>query len=467
MSGPPTEIETSEEFQGEYELALAGWLRRRFSVLCATLFAISALSTLMTSLRAVGVWGPELIPDPTNPAVWSAPASAIVVLWFAFKVLPELETRGDLVRAAARMLFIVGSIDLVGFFSLELRGEAGAMSALLEIWFLHLVSSLFLPWSPLDSLRAIVPLVAAWIGFESILNGPADPVGTLLEIVFAPIGLLPGLLACGWRMRRWRRRFRSEAVTQGFLMLRREVKQARAIHESLFPDAIDTGTCAFDFTFRPMRDLGGDYVHASVSPGGRLRTVVIDVTGHGLSAAMTVTRLSGELERILAEDPDLGPAAILQSLNRYVHLVLSHHAIFATAVAVELDPLDGTLRAANAGHPPPFIRRRGGTVERLDSTGIILGAVDADEFECGEVRQQLGSDETVLLYTDGATEARDALGRMLGVERLEDVMRRQPAPRDWSAHVANVVDGHRAGSPEDDILIATLTYRGPARTTTA
>jgi hypothetical protein len=460
MSGSPTEIESTEEFQSEYELALAGWLRRRFSVLCATLFAISALSALMTGLRAAGVWGPELIPDPSNPAVWSAPASALITLWFAFKVLPVLETRADLVRAAARMLFIVGSIDLVGFFSLELRGESGAMSALLEIWFLHLVSSLFLPWSPLDSLRAIVPLVAAWIGFESILNGPTDPTGTLVEIVFAPVGLVPGLLACGWRMRRWRRRFQSEAFARGFLMLRREVKQARAIHESLFPDPIDLGTCAFDFTFRPMRDLGGDYVHASVSPGGRLRTVVIDVTGHGLSAAMTVTRLSGELERILAEDPSLGPAAILQALNRYVHLVLSHHAIFATAVAVELDPLDGTLRAANAGHPPPFIRRRDGRVERVDSTGIILGAVNADDFECGEVRGTLAAGETVLLYTDGATEARDTLGRMLGIDRLEDAMRRQPPPRDWSAHVADVVDGHRAGPPEDDILIATLGYRG-------
>jgi hypothetical protein len=461
MSGSPSEIESTEEFQSEYELALAGWLRRRFSLLCATLFAISALSSLMTVLRAVGVWGPALIPDAMNPAVWSAPASAIVTVWFAFKVLPGLENRGDLVRAAARMLFIVGSIDLIGFFSLELRGESGAMSALLEIWFLHLVSSLFLPWSPLDSLRAIVPLVAAWIGFESILNGPSNPTGTLVEIVFAPVGLVPGLLACGWRMRRWRRRFRSEAFARGFLMLRREVKQARAIHDSLFPEPIDTGTCAFDFTFRPMRDLGGDYVHASLAPGGRLRAVVVDVTGHGLSAAMTVTRLSGELERLLAEDPGLGPAAILQALNRYVHLVLSHHAIFATAVAVELDPVDGTLRGANAGHPPPFLRRRDGRVERLNSTGIILGAVDADDFECGEVRQRLAPGETVLLYTDGATEARDTLGRMLGIERLEEAMRRDPAPRDWSAHVANVVDGHRAGAPEDDILIATLAYRGP------
>lgn len=461
MSGQPA-IENTDEFRGEYELALASWLRRRFWLLCATMFAISAVSTLLNVLRAVGVWGPELVPDPTNPAVWSAPASAIVVLWFATRVLPDLAVRGDLVRAAARMIFIVGSIDLVGFFALELQGDSGALPAMFEIWFLHLVSSLFLPWAPADSLRAIVPLLAAWIGFEVVLDGRTDPAGVLVEVLVSPIGLVPGLLACGLRMRRWRRRFRSEAFARGFLMLRREVKQARTIHESLFPDPIDTGECAFDFTFRPMRDLGGDYVHASIGPGGRLRTIVIDVTGHGLSAAMTVTRLSGELERLLAEEPDIGPAAILQALNRYVNLVLSHHAIFATAIAGELDPMDGTLRIANAGHPPPFVRRGDGRVDRVDTTAIILGALDGDDFECGETRTRLAPGESVILYTDGATEARDTLGRMLGIDRIEEALRRQPPPRNWNRHIADLVDGHRAGAPEDDILVATLTYHGPA-----
>lgn len=466
MSAQPA-IETTDEFRGEYELALATWLRRRFWLLCATMFAISALATLLTVLRAVGVWGPEFVPDPANPAVWSAPASAIVVLWFALRVLPALANRADLVQAAARMIFIVGSIDLAGYFALELRGESGALPGLFEIWFLHLVSSLFLPWSPVDSLRAIVPLLAAWIGFEVVIDGRADPAGVLIEVLLAPIGLVPGLLVCGLRMRRWRRRFRSEAFARGFLMLRREVKQARAIHESLFPGPIDTGPCAFDFTFRPMRDLGGDYVHASLGPDGRLRAVVIDVTGHGLSAAMTVTRLSGELERLVAEDPDIGPAAILQALNRYVNLVLSQHAIFATAVACELDPIDGTLRIANAGHPPPFVRRLDGRVDRVDTTAIILGALDADDFECGETRTRLAAGESLLLYTDGATEARDALGHMLGVERVEDAMRRQPPPRRWDAHVADLVDSHRAGSPEDDILVASLSYRGGSPRTTS
>lgn len=464
MSASPA-IENTEEFQGEYELALASWLRRRFWLLCATLFAISAISSVLTVIRAFGVWGPDLVPDPTNAAVWSAPISALVVLWFGLRVLPRLESRPDSVQAAARMIFIVGSIDLAGFFALELRGESGAVPALFEIWFLHLVSSLFLPWSPSDSLRAIVPLLAAWIGFEFVLEWSDDPAGTLVLVLVSPIGLLPGLLACGVRMRGWRRRFRSEAFARGFLMLRREVKQARVIHESLFPDPIDLGACRFDFAFRPMRDLGGDYVHASTSPSGRLRTVVIDVTGHGLSAAMTVTRLSGELERLVAEDPDIGPAAILQALNRYVNLVLSNHAIFATAVACELDPADGTLRIANAGHPPPFVRRRNGTVERLDSTAIILGALEADEFECGETRTALEAGETLLLYTDGVTEARDALGRMLGVDRLEESLRRDPPPRGWSRFVADLVTEHQAGTPEDDVLVATLECRGHASDT--
>lgn len=455
------DIETTDEFRGEYELALAGWLRRRFSGLCLTLLAIAGGSTLITVVAGLGLRGEAAVPELVDPATWAAPASAIVLLWFIVRVLPGLESRADLVRAAARLLFIVGSIDLVGYFSLELQTGQGAVTALLKIWFLHLVSSLFLPWSTIDSLRAIVPLIAAWIGFEMVLDGPRHPTGTLIEIVASPIGLLPGLLACGLRMRRWRRRFRSEAFARGFLLLRREVKQARTIHDSLFPDPIETESCAFRFTFRPMRDLGGDYVHASLGPGGRLRTIVIDVTGHGLSAAMTVTRLSGELERLLAEDPGIGPASILQALNRYVNLVLSQHAIFATAVACELDPLDGTLRIANAGHPPPFIRRVDRRIERVGSTAIILGALDADDFECGEERTRLEAGESIVLYTDGAIEVRDARGGMLGIDRLEAALRTDEPRTGWDRHLADLVARHQAGSPEDDILVASLEYRGP------
>ena len=453
-----TAIETSEEFRGEYELTLETWLRRRFSRLCATLFLIEMIVILIWALSLVGDVPPATeTQDRTSLLATLAlmPLSAAVLGWFYFQVSPGLQARDEIIRSASTMIVVLGIIDLASMLIPGLNDANG----LIFIYFLHLVSSLFLPWSPGDSIRPMVPLLAAWIVVKIITSPTIDSPLLAIEIVASPLGLLPGLGVCALRMWHWRRRFRSAAMARGFGLMRREVKQARRIHESLFPAPLHGPGFAFEFEFQPMRDLGGDFIHASRTPEGRVRVVLIDVTGHGLSAAMTVTRLSGELERIIAEQPDIGPAAILVTLNRYAHLVLSQHSIFATAIAAELDPADGTLRTANAGHPPAIVRRRDGKVELLDDHGILLGAVDSEQFDCREARTSLAATELVLLYTDGVTEVRDRNGRLFGVENLAEAMRRKPAPESWVRFITSIVDGHRVGSPEDDVLVATLIHQ--------
>lgn len=452
MASEPA-IETTEEFRGEYELALESWLRRRFTGLWATLFAIELAITILWSVglaRLVAGSGIGAVAS-VSPIRLVPPLSILVLAWFHFRVLPRLQERDQIIAAASRMIVCLGLLDLVATLLPEV-----ATTGILGIYFLHLVSSFFLPWRPLDSLRPMVPLLVVWLAIQVVTTWPGDPIQLLLDVLIAPVGLLPGLGVCAFRMWHWNRRFRAAAVARGFGVLRREVKQARRIHESLFPDPIRTDRFSFDFVFRPMRDLGGDFIHASVNPDGRVRVVLVDVTGHGLTAAMTVTRLSGEIERVVAEDPRVGPASILMALNRYVSLVLSQHSIFATAVAAELDPEDGSLRIANAGHPPTFIRRREGDVEEIRCEGIILGAVESEEYECEEIRHHLGDGDHLVMYTDGVIETRDRSGRQLGTTRLAEALRRSPAPASWAKFVTSLADGHRIGPSEDDLLVATL-----------
>ena len=455
-----TAIETSDEFRGEYELTLETWLRRRFSRLCATLFVIEMLGILSWGLLLANTIPGDANTEldiPLFPLLALMPLSAGVLGWFYFRVAPRLQARDEIIRSASTMIVVLGMIDLASMLIPDLD-----FNGLIGIYFLHLVSSLFLPWSPSDSIRPMVPLLGAWI-LAKIISSPSIESPLLaMEIVASPLGLLPGLGVCALRMWHWRRRFRSAAMVRGFGVMRREGKQARRIHESLFPEPCSGPGFAFEFEFQPMRDLGGDYIHTSRTPEGRIRVVLIDVTGHGLSAAMTVTRLSGELERIIAEHPDIGPGAILVTLNRYSNLVLSQHSIFATAIAAELDPGDGTLRTANAGHPPAIVRRTNGEVELLDEHGILLGAVGSEQFDCTETRTSLAPSELVLLYTDGVTEVRDRNGRLFGVRNLAEAMKRKPPPKSWVRFITSIVDGHRVGSPEDDVLVATLAHRGDA-----
>ncbi len=356
---------------------------------------------------------------------------------------------------ATFLILFLGVIDL-GVLGL-LEGESLSTGVFLVwVFAMHVASTVLLPWTPRESLYAVGPLYLVWVLIEAIIGIPVNPLGTTVALGLSPLVLLPGMAIAHFRVRRWSRRFRSEAVTQGFLSLRREMSQARTIHESLFPRPERDDLLDFDFEFKPMRDLGGDFIHSSRTPDGRLRVLLLDVTGHGLAAAMTVTRLSGEIERIVAEQPDIGPAALLQCLNHYTELLLSQHSIFATAVVAEVDPAHGVLRYANAGHPPAFLKPARRTTRLLEPTAMLLGAVPLDEFECGETRETFEPGDLVVMYTDGCTESRDRRGRMLGVEGLERAMDVPQPPKRWTTHLVRVSESYQTGRNEDDILVATI-----------
>jgi serine phosphatase RsbU (regulator of sigma subunit) len=122
-----------------------------------------------------------------------------------------------------------------------------------------------------------------------------------------------------------------------------------------------------------------------------------------------------------------------------------------------IDPHSGELRYASAGHPPVFVRSRGG-VSELSSTTFLLGAVDDSMFgdEEGVVRLEEG--DTMVLFTDGAYDARNPRGERFGLERLREIMQRSSAPPSWTQYLMRLVETFEAGMPEDDLLIAEVTF---------
>jgi sigma-B regulation protein RsbU (phosphoserine phosphatase)/two-component system sensor histidine kinase ChiS len=268
--------------------------------------------------------------------------------------------------------------------------------------------------------------------------------------------LVPGLVINWWRLRTHRRRFDRRMVTKGFFSMRRELSQARAVQMALFPKLVRWPHLEFDYAYQPANEVGGDFIHASVDEKGRLDVIVLDVTGHGLASALTVARLSGEIERLLAEDPDISPGAVLRALNRYVTLTLAKHSVYLTAVAVQVDPGHGIVRYVNAGHPPAWVRRADGRVERFDSTTFLLGAVADADFDADETTIVLGPLDTMVLVTDGVHEAPDRAGRQFGLERIQEMLSRNPVPDRWCGHLAQIVEQWRGRIGDDDLLVATI-----------
>lgn len=382
-----------------------------------------------------------------------------VLAWFGLKVRPRLYTRAELVSAASRMILSLGLLNF-GFECGMLLANPGApITPLFSIFFWHLTASLFLPWSWRESLKPIVPLLACWLLLRlGLATSEGEWLGFVGALVGVPFLFAPALFLCYARLRWHQRRFKSGFVGRRFLEMRREFIQARAVHESLFPKPEDHGWLRFDFGYRPAADIGGDFIHTWTDDNDRFHCALIDVTGHGLASAMTVARIHGEIERLRDEHPDEGPARMLARLNRYFQRLLSRHRLFATAVFVTIDPRSGEMRYASAGHPPVFIRSRSG-VRELESTTFLLGAVDNATFGEEEVAMYLEEGDRVVLFTDGAYDAKNPRGERFGLDRLREIVRRPTAPASWTHFLMNLVETFEAGMPEDDLLVAEISFR--------
>jgi serine phosphatase RsbU (regulator of sigma subunit) len=229
------------------------------------------------------------------------------------------------------------------------------------------------------------------------------------------------------------------------------------------------------YRYEPKREIGGDFLfaHPLAFPPSAVETsltvVLIDVTGHGVSAALAVNRLHGELRRFFAErgeGSEGGPDALLNALNAFTYEHLAPQTIFATALCLRFQAggAGEGLEWASAGHPPAFLRRPNGTVERLASTATMLGVLDAELFNATACAAAFGEGDVVLAVTDGAVEAQDAAGRELGVDGLERIVRSVRDGREGghlAAAVMRAVTEHRAGRAVDDTLVVEVKNSQP------
>jgi serine phosphatase RsbU (regulator of sigma subunit) len=326
----------------------------------------------------------------------------------------------------------------------------------------HLFACLLLPWRPRECYRPLIPLLVI-NALVCAYYWSLVPTGATLSIILSPLIGLPGAAICWWRQGRFKDKFTNKMLRGRYGEMKQELSAARTIHESLFPKALDSGPVRFDYRYEPMRQIGGDYlyVRTTAAPGRALpltNIALIDVTGHGIGAALTVNRLHGEIDRQFGENPAAAPGEILTGLNKYLHHTLATHSVYATALVVQIDPNSSTLTWASAGHPPAFLRTIDGRIDRVESTTFVLGACHGDDFQHDQRLTRFAEGDTLIAYTDGAIEARNAAGKMLNVAGMERLIASLAPDADggWSSAILRSVDQFRSGPPEDDTLVVEI-----------
>lgn len=489
----------TSEFREEFELARERWLRRRFLWYASVVLVLSGLSVLVTLVPAFGFGiGVGDVPEDEKARVIRATriGAAIVallsvpglVLYIAalMYVRKHLLARESLLRLVFWLIVINGVLGFAaGIVQVEFvsrvmtpagqpfsAGDLASASLLSGIFFTHFFACMFLPWTARESIRPIVPLLV--LHALLVIVYASGWVGPLVAILASPFVAVPGAAICWWRQSRFHSRFQYGALKRRYGEMRQELTDARRIHEALFPKPIEEGPVRLHYRYEPMRQIGGDYLYSRFCPSPRgpmpmLSVVILDVTGHGIPAALTVNRLYGELDRLFGEEPEAPPGRILEALNRYIHLTLASHSVYVTALCARVDPNPsgkghggrtvGTLEWASGGHPPAFIRTLDGAIHRLDSTAFVLGAAHGDDFQHGQEGMPFGPGDVLIAYTDGATEARDRDGRMLRIDGLQRIiagLNGEAGSGAVAAAVLQSVDQFRFGPPADDTLVVEI-----------
>jgi sigma-B regulation protein RsbU (phosphoserine phosphatase) len=199
--------------------------------------------------------------------------------------------------------------------------------------------------------------------------------------------------------------------------IERELRFATQVQLGFLPDRRPDppGYEFFDY-YEPAERVGGDYFDYITLNDGRIAIGLADVAGKGIPAALLMARLYSSVRLHLFSQPT--PGKVLSALNAEVHSQGMGHR-FVTFVLLTLDPVRHEMTIANAGHLPPIIRVRDSKVCSVgrNESGMPLGINPQQEY--GEIKLALEPGTSVVVYTDGITEAMNAANDLFGRARLE------------------------------------------------
>ena len=228
-------------------------------------------------------------------------------------------------------------------------------------------------------------------------------------------------------------RLREEATAKA--KLDEELRTAYVIQSRLLPTELPhIEGYAFAGTNKPCRTVSGDYYDVVVRPDGRLYFIVADVSGKGITAALVMASVATAFNIFTRTDPR--PADLVRELNVTLAPKTSPTK-FVTMVVGLLDPAAGTVEFTNAGHVAPLVISARG-VEQQTSTDMVVGLFNYATYRNQVVTLEAG--DSIVLFTDGVTEAENETEDQLGLEPIATLV--APLHGMHAREILETIDAH-------------------------
>jgi sigma-B regulation protein RsbU (phosphoserine phosphatase) len=228
--------------------------------------------------------------------------------------------------------------------------------------------------------------------------------------------------------------------------MQRELDLAATIQRDILPKSIPVVEgIELAALSRPAKQVGGDY-HAFFQREGTLTTIVADVSGKSMPAALLVSAFHAAVQLLFAEGRELGDIAT--ELNRHIHSWSAENK-FITMIMVTIDPEAETIQFVNAGHNPCYVLTAD-HMEQLRSHGLPIGILGTSKYMTQTRPFAAGS--AVVLYSDGINEAENIAGDEWGNEAFEELLVRSAGSTAVGLRdaIAVAVDAFVGEAPQKD-----------------
>ncbi len=240
--------------------------------------------------------------------------------------------------------------------------------------------------------------------------------------------------------------------------LQNELDVASKMQQAILPTSFPLGSSFQVYgNMVPARNVGGDFFDVISLENGRIGLAVADVSDKGVPAALFMMS-----SRTLLKGAAIGmgnPGGVLSEVNNLLQED-NETFMFVTLLYAVYDPETDEMVYANGGHSNPLVVRANGESAELPMTGgVALGVMPGLEYR--QSVYTLAPGDTLILYTDGVSEAMNAEGEEFGVERLRRIFAQRPptSARQANEAILQAVSDFAGGTPQSDDVTCLVLHR--------
>ena len=285
------------------------------------------------------------------------------------------------------------------------------------------------------------------------------------EILYSRLGVARRILSIQEELRTQQLHLKEsrDLVTRAYDIVQEDLENAAAVQKSMLPtNGLLNQSISSAWCYRPAMGISGDYLDIFQVGENRLFFYLLDVSGHGVTAALRSSAISQLLRPISGIMDGLethGPAHIVERLNRHLCEANQDIDYFATLVIGDIDAANGLLRITSAGHPPPLLLRQDHPSLEVEAGGLPIGIDPGACYTHAEI--WLHPSDTLLLYSDGLLDCENHHGQQYGI----DPVRKRAEGHSGSdlvkllSQLENDFDEWRSGTPlSDDLSLLLLNF---------